>query len=159
MKELYGFSMRDFLSDIWSDPNDCMNEWSLFVALLSSSLTTGVLNGEAAGSILDFSSTFSGLMAFLTSFPGVLSIYGLEFFSALTSSLVRLSSSTTSSSTLGVDATDCCSASCSFKCFFFVSIDNCGFSLTSFGASAGAAYFLAGAAVVSDLEVAFLFLS
>jgi len=48
MKELYGFSISDFLNDIWSDPNDCKNECSLLVALLSSSLA-GVLNGEAAG--------------------------------------------------------------------------------------------------------------
>jgi len=153
MKELYGFSMRDFLRDIWSDPNDCRNEWSLLVALLSSSLA-GVLKGEAAGSKFALLSTLSGLMAFLTSLPGVLSIYGFELFSALASSLVRLSSSTTSSSTLGVDATECCSASCSLSCFFLVSIDNCGFSLASFGASA--AVLPRGVAVVFALEVAFL---
>lgn len=146
MKELYGFSINDFLIDIWSDPNDCKKEWSLLVALLSSSLA-GVLNGEAEATSSTFgwsldASTLSGLTSVLTSFPGVLSIVGLVLFFSSTfssifssvlviefSSLLTISSSTTSRTTLGVDATD--SLSWSLSCFFWVSIDNWGFSLAS----------------------------
>jgi hypothetical protein len=93
------------------------------VALLSSSLA-GVLNGEAeaTSSTLGWSldaSTLLGLISVLTSFPGVLSIVGLVLFFSSTfssifssvlvfefSSLLAISSSTTSRTTLGVDATD-----------------------------------------------------
>ena len=49
MKELYGFSICDFLADMLSEVKDCMKACPSLAALLSSGPLDGVLKGEAGG--------------------------------------------------------------------------------------------------------------